>query len=598
MANTTMGWTIAEWQDAYRRGESPRALLGALLDAKHATDPAWISLATPEQLAAQIDAASPDQPLYGVPFAIKDNIDALGFETTAACPDYRYQPEADAEVVQALKHAGAILIGKTNLDQFATGLVGTRSPWGAVPNAFDDATIAGGSSSGSAAVVARGIVPFALGTDTAGSGRVPAGLNNIVGLKPTRGAISIRGVVPACRSLDCVSIFALTTTDAGLIRHHLDSGPNTDPFGRSPALAAAPGCALRTPGPIHRLAIPSNTEWHGDPLQKAAWEETIGQWRALGYELIEKDFTTLYAMAALLYEGPWIAERHAAIGAFINAHPDSINPVVRSIIRRAEPFTATDAFKGLYRQQELRRSLDRELSDIDALLVPTAPRTPSIEAVAADPVGLNAQLGRYTNFVNLTDLCALALPGGFREDGLPFGITLISGAWRDQDLQALGAQWLNHAPTPLGATHCERPPEAAAEADGHTIQVTVVGAHLDGMALNPQLTERGARLVSRTTTAPCYRLYALAGTTPPKPGLRRDPTGAALEVEVWEMPTDRFGSFVSLIPHPLGMGTVELADGSWRKGFICEEAGLEGATDITHLGGWRAYSRSLTEHQD
>ncbi|PAU80504.1 allophanate hydrolase [Halovibrio salipaludis] len=597
MASTT-GWTIRDWQEAYRNGQSPQALLEALLEAEDPRDPAWISLASREQLAAQIATLSPEQPLYGVPFAIKDNIDAFGFETTAACPEYGYRPECDAEAVKALKEAGAVLIGKTNLDQFATGLVGTRSPWGAVPNTFDDAVIAGGSSSGSAAVVARGTVPFSLGTDTAGSGRVPAGLNNIVGLKPTRGAISTRGVVPACRSLDCVSVFALTTADAGVIQSCLEAGESTDPFGRSRLeYGSNPDCALRAPGPIRRLAIPRDPEWYSDEQQRDAWEQALGQWRSLGAEVVERDFTTLYAMAALLYEGPWIAERHAAISTFMEANAAAMNPVVRDIIRQAEGFTATNAFNGLYQQHELRHALDQELAAIDALLVPTAPITPSLRAVEADPVHLNARLGRYTNFVNLADLCALALPAGFRGDGLPFGITLISGAWRDRDLQELGAQWLNHAPTPLGATGRERPPETPPEPSAGTVQVTVAGAHLSGMPLNDQLTGRGARLLKSTATAPCYRLYALAGTTPPKPGLRRDPTGGALDVEVWAMPTEHFGSFVDLIPHPLGIGTVELADGTWAKGFICEEAGLEGATDITHLGGWRAYIQSLREQQ-
>lgn len=587
---STIGWTIRQWQEAYHNGQSPQTLLEGLLDTEDPRDPAWICLATREQLATQIATLSPDQPLYGVPFAIKDNIDALGFETTAGCPDYGYEPENDAEVVRALKEAGAVLIGKTNLDQFATGLVGTRSPWGAVPNTFNGTVISGGSSSGSAAVVARGTVPFALGTDTAGSGRVPAGLNNIVGLKPTRGAISTRGVIPACRSLDCVSVFALTTTDAGLVRQQLESGETTDPFGRSRLESGSrPGCALRTTGPIQRLAIPMDPEWYSDDQQRDAWEQALDQWRSLGFEVVERDFSTLYAMAALLYEGPWIAERHAAIEPFMETDPGAMNPVVRDIISQASRFTATDAFNGLYRQHELRQALDQELADIDALLVPTAPISPSISAVEADPVHLNARLGRYTNFVNLADLCALALPAGFRRDGLPFGITLISGAWRDRDLQELGAHWLNHAPTPLGATGRERPPEAAPDPDGSMVQVAVVGAHLSGMPLNDQLTGRGARLLQSTTTASCYRLYALAGTTPPKPGLQRDPTGDALEVEVWAMPTEHFGSFVALIPHPLGIGTVELADGTWTKGFICEEAGLEGATDITHLGGWRAY---------
>ena len=593
----TSGWTVPEWQNAYRNGGSPRQLLIPLLEAQDPGDPAWISLATLNQLEEQLGALSPEQPLYGVPFAVKDNIDARGFDTTAACPAYRYRADTDSEAVSALKKAGAVLIGKTNLDQFATGLVGTRSPWGAVPNTFDASIISGGSSSGSAVVVARGTVPFSLGTDTAGSGRVPAGLNNIVGLKPTRGAISIRGVVPACRSLDCVSIFAHTTADAGAVRGILETAPSTDPFGRlRPHTVVQHGCALRTPGPVQRLAVPSDPQWFGDHRQEQAWQRTLEQWKALGFEPVPRDFSTLFAMAALLYEGPWVAERYAAVGEFLETHADAVNPVVRSIISKAGHFTAADGFKGLYQQHELRQVLDREFADIDALLVPTAPITPSIEAVNSEPVHLNSLMGRYTNFVNLADLSALAVPAGFRDDGLPFGITLISGAWRDRDLQRLAAQWLNHAPTPLGATGRPRPPEVTAIPDDpDSIEVTVVGAHLSGMPLNRQLTDRGARLVRRTTTAPRYRLYALAGTTPPKPGLRRDPNGAELEVEVWEMPTTAFGSFVALIPHPLGIGTIELADGSWVKGFICEEEGLEGALDITHLGGWRAYIQSLDQ---
>ena len=590
---TMAGWTIADWLEAYRNGESPRKLLSALLKEQDPEDLAWISLANRDQLQEQIDRLSSDQPLYGVPFVVKDNIDARGFETTAACPEYAYAADVDAEAVSALKRAGAVLIGKTNLDQFATGLVGTRSPWGAVPNCFDERAISGGSSSGSAVLVSRGTVPISLGTDTAGSGRVPAGLNNIVGLKPTRGAISTRGVVPACRSLDCVAIFALTTPDAGFLREILEDGPCTDALARlRPRGTSKTDCLLRTPGPIHRLAIPSQPQWFGDHLQETAWQQALNRWEALGVELVPQDFDTLFAMAALLYEGPWVAERHAAIQNFMETHADAMNPVVRDIISKARSFSATDAFQGLYRQHELRWDMDEAFGDIDALLVPTTPITPTIEAVKADPVHLNSLMGAYTNFVNLADLTALAVPAGFRADGLPFGVTLISGAWRDVDIQALGARWLNHNPTQLGATDHPRPWEDAPATNGDCIQVSVVGAHLTGMPLNHQLTDRGARLLRSATTAPNYRLYALAGTTPPKPGLSRNPDGAELEVEVWEMPISEFGSFVELIPHPLGIGTVELSDGSWVKGFICEEEGLEGALDITHFGGWRAYMDS------
>lgn len=595
---STTGWTIADWQVVYRNGSAPDGLLAALLEGQDPDDPAWISLASQEMLEQQIKALSPGQPLYGIPFAVKDNIDAVGLPTTAACPDYSYWPEQDAEAVRTLKEAGAILIGKTNLDQFATGLVGTRSPYGAVPNPFDQRVIGGGSSSGSASVVARGIVPFALGTDTAGSGRVPAGLTNTVGLKPTRGAISTRGVVPACRTLDCVSIFALTVTDTATVMQQLEDAESSDPFARTRPQASNPSnCALRAQGPIRRLAIPEAPEWFGDLQQQAAWKQALEHWGQLNVELVPTDFTTLTEMAALLYNGPWVAERHAAVRDFMSTHPESMNPVVRDIIAQAGNFSATDAFNGIYQQHELRRSLDQELAAVEGLLVPTAPLAPSIKEVEADPVRLNSHMGTYTNFVNLADLSALAVPAGFRADGLPFGITLISGAWREPDLQRLAVEWINTTPTALGATNQPRALEQSPGPDGSTIQIAVVGAHLTGMPLNSQLTERGAKLVRRTTTAACYCLYALAGTTPPKPGLCRDSNGRALELEVWEMPVSQFGSFVSLIPHPLGIGTIELADGAWVKGFICEEEGLEGALDITHFGGWRHYIQSLQDER-
>ncbi len=475
---STIGWTLQDWQQAYRdKGLTPANLLHKLLSSLSADDIAWISLATPAQLddglaslnraVAQAGGDPSELPLFGVPFAVKDNIDATGFETTAACPDYAYAPTEDAAVVARLRAAGAVLIGKTNLDQFATGLVGTRSPYGEVPNAFNPDVISGGSSSGSASVVARGLVPFALGTDTAGSGRVPAGLNNLVGLKPTRGAISIEGVVPACRSLDCVSIFALTVTDAGKVFEQAGVYQPSDAFSRlRPDTFTSSGPAIRQPGDINRLAVPAEPDWFGDDCAKAAWGVTLGLWEKLGVTLVPTDFSLLSELAALLYEGPWVAERHAAVEQFMATHPDSMNPVVRGIIGKAANFTATDTFKAQYRKEELVRAIDHLLQDIDALLVPTAPIAPTIAAVNADPVTLNSRLGTYTNFVNLADLCALAVPAGFRSDALPFGVTLIAGAWRDGDLQHLASRWLNANPTNLGATACIRRTESARTNDG------------------------------------------------------------------------------------------------------------------------------------
>ena len=605
---STLGWTIKDWQNTYREGASPESLLGELLAGLDITDLAWISLLDGNGLAEALaeleqtlEAAGGDKaalPLYGIPFAAKDNIDARGFETTAACPTFAYTPKEDATTIARLKAAGAVVIGKTNLDQFATGLVGTRSPYGAVPNSFKPEVVSGGSSSGSASVVARGLVPFSLGTDTAGSGRVPAGLNNLVGLKPTRGRFSIRGVVPACRSLDCVSIFALTVNDAGLVSDVMTGFDAGDAFSRkAPYALPLGGPALRRPGPIRRLAIPEHPQWFGDPQSEAAWNTTISLWRGLNVELVPMDFSPMLELAALLYEGPWVAERHAAVEAFMASHADDMNPVVKGIISNAGKFSATDTFKAQYRKEELQRQIDVLLADVDALLVPTAPTAPTIQAVNADPVTLNSQLGTYTNFVNLADMSALAIPAGFRDDGLPFGVTLISGAWKDTELQNLACQWLNAHPTPLGATDKVRPEETPdAAISTPTVQVAVVGAHLSGMPLNTQLTERFAVLLEQTPTSAHYRLYALPNTTPPKPGLKRvaagqgeDKKGEQIIVEVWEMPASAFGSFVDLIPAPLGIGNVELADGRWVNGFICEGYGFDGARDVTEFGGWRAF---------
>ncbi|WP_273207800.1 allophanate hydrolase [Marinobacter subterrani] len=603
---STLGWTIKDWQNAYREGATPAALLGELLTGLDSKDVAWISLLDGDGLAnalaeleQTLEAAGGDKsalPLYGIPFAAKDNIDAKGLETTAACPAFAYTPEQDATTIARLKAAGAVVIGKTNLDQFATGLVGTRSPYGAVPNSFRPEVVSGGSSSGSASVVARGLVPFSLGTDTAGSGRVPAGLNNLVGLKPTKGQFSIRGVVPACRSLDCVSIFALTVNDAGLVSDVMTGFDAGDAFSRkAPYALPLDGPALRRPGPIKRLAIPEHPQWFGDQQAEAAWNTAISQWRGLDVELVPMDFSPMLELAALLYEGPWVAERHAAVEAFMASHADDMNPVVKGIISNAGKFSATDTFKAQYRKEELQRQIDELLAYVDALLVPTAPTAPTIEAVNADPVTLNSQLGTYTNFVNLADMSALAIPAGFRDDGLPFGVTLISGAWKDTELQHLACQWLNAHPTPLGATDKDRPEESPGAAiSTPTVQVAVVGAHLSGMPLNTQLTERFSVLLEQTTTSAHYRLYALPNTTPPKPGLKRvaEGEGEQIIVEVWEMPASAFGSFVDLIPAPLGIGNVELADGRWVNGFICEGYGFDGARDVTEFGGWRAFINS------
>lgn len=593
--NETTGWTITEWLNAYRsEGLQARDALLNLRAQLKADDAAWIYIVSVAEIEAQLNVlASIDDatslPLYGIPFAVKDNIDVAGMPTTAACPAFTYIADADATSVARLKQAGAIVLGKTNLDQFATGLVGTRSPYGAVPNSFNADYVSGGSSSGSATTVARGLVPFSLGTDTAGSGRVPAGFNNIVGLKPTKGRFSTSGVVPACRSLDCVSIFSLTVDDAETVAQVMEGFDATDGYSR-----------INHSTPIYfsakpRFGIPASPNWFGDTHAEAAWLETLENISALGAELITIDFTPMFNLAQLLYGGPWVAERHAAIKDFMQDHAADMNDVVRGIIEKAVYFSATDAYRAEYQRADLAREIQTLMSGVDALLVPTSPRHPTLNEVAADPVTVNSQLGTYTNFVNLADCSALALPATLRADGLPFGITLIAPAWQDAALAAFGKKWHSSVNLKLGATQQPTPaPQTNTNPPAGYVRLAVVGAHLTGMPLNVQLQERNAIFVESTYSASNYRLFALPNTTPPKPGLiRTESTGAEIIVELWDVPLQHFGSFVALIPAPLGIGTLSLHDGREVKGFICEGAAVNGATDITHLGGWRAYIKSL-----
>jgi len=594
------GWTIAQWQAAYRdEGATPETLLAAWAERGDPSDHAWISRVDGVALARQLEALSgllaavngdlARLPLYGVPFAIKDNIDAAGWPTTAACPEFAYVPDEDATVVRRLRAAGAILVGKTNLDQFATGLVGTRSPLGAVANAFKPEYISGGSSSGSASVVARGLAAFSLGTDTAGSGRVPAGFNNIVGLKPTRGWLSTAGVVPACRTLDCVSVFALTVDDAELVAGIAGGYDERDPYSRP-----RPADSGRPWPDAPRLAVPAQLEFFGDAQAAAAFDEAVRALREDGATVEAIDFAPFGELAALLYSGPWVAERFAAVEGLWNKAPDAIHPVVRGIVEQAARYTALDAFKAEYRRAELSRRIQRSLEGFDALVVPTAPSIYTIAELQADPVELNSRLGVYTNFANLADLSALAVPAGMREDGLPAGITLLGPAWQDAALAQFGRRWQARRGLPLGATGAPLPaPGARPEAAADSVRVSVVGAHLTGMPLNHQLTSRRAVFVEKARTAGDYRLYALANTAPPKPGLVKSATGASIEVELWDVPLSAFGAFVAEIPAPLGIGTLELEDGRLVKGFICEPRGLDGARDITAFGGWRAYLASL-----
>jgi allophanate hydrolase len=590
----TSFWTIDEWQAAYSQGASPIELLSDMLARLPSEDAAWISRISSQalearlrELARQFESVGRDPsnlPLFGIPFAVKDNIDVAGFPTTCACPQYAYRPVRSATVIERLQAAGAVVVGKTNLDQFATGLVGTRSPYGAVPNAFAAHYITGGSSSGSASVVTRGFVPFALGTDTAGSGRVPAGHSNLVGLKPTRGLISMAGVVPACRTLDCVSILALSVDDANVVLQASSGFDVSDAYSRCPPTRPA-AWPMR---PV--LGIPDCPQWFGDPHAEPVYRNALRRLQSLGIELRPVDFTVLFETAALLYEGPWVAERYTVVEELLRTRPDALHPVVRGIIEQSTRFTAADAYRAEYRRAALARRAEALMKGLDGLLVPTTPGIHTIAEVLADPVRLNSRMGVYTNFVNLLDWSAIAVPAGVRADGLPAGITLIAPGWHEARLLEFGRRWQAAAPWTRGVSNEELPPPNATTPVGDRgVTIAVVGAHLSGMPLNHQLTELGAVLRETTRTAAAYRLYALRDTTPPKPGLLRAANGASIAVELWSMPVECLGSFVALIPPPLCLGSVELIDGRIVRGFVCESWATGSAEDITALGGWRAY---------
>ncbi len=580
--------TVAAWRAALRAGQDPLPLLQTARDRAAALDGQGVFIhhcgaadwqAQVALLCRRLEE-DPDRgrllvryPLLGVPFVVKDNIDIAGVPTTAACPAFAHDATRSATVVQRLLDAGALWLAKANLDQFATGLVGTRSPYGRPASVADASRISGGSSAGSAVAVAHGVVPFSLGTDTAGSGRVPAGFNGLVGLKPTPGRVSTAGVLPACRTLDCVSIFAHGVGDAALVLSVIEGADTADVYS-----AFSPGPAT---APVQlRIGVPQQPTFFGDAGYAAAWGAARERAQAGGHTLVEIDFTPLQAVAALLYEGPWVAERHAVVRELLAQRPEALDATVRQVIGRALAFSATDTFVAQYRLREMQAALAALWQQIDVLMVPTSPGHPRFAEVDADPLGMNARLGQYTNFVNLLGWSALAVPAGETAVGLPFGVTFIAPGGHDVALAETGRRWLGEPALP------QRPAVAA------TLPLVVVGAHLSGLPLNGQLVERGAVLLESTTTAPAYRLYALPGTTPPKPGLQRSEGGAAIAVEVWAMPMAAVGSFLALIPPPLGLGSIELADGRHVHGFLCEEHALRQAQDVTAFGGWRAYLAS------
>lgn len=573
--------TFDALREAYDSGATPAEIVREVYRRIDAVgdEAIFIHLRPMEEVIAEAEALPPRsdaQPLWGAPFVAKDNIDVAGIQTTAACPAYAYTPAKDAFVVAKLRAAGALIIGKTNLDQFATGLVGVRSPYGVPKNAIDPEIVPGGSSSGSGVAVGHGFVTFSLGTDTAGSGRVPAALNNIVGLKPTLGALSAAGVVPACRTLDTISIFAATVTDAYAAFQVACAFDPEDAYSKkiNPADLG--------PGPAHfKVGVPdtSSRPFFGDSAQATSFSASLERLKTQGAAIVELDFSPFYAVAEMLYEGAWVAERYTVVEDLMRDTPDALHPTTAKIIGVAENLSAAEAFRGMYRLKELERAAQDLMAQVDLLCVPTIPTFYTLADLEADPVTPNSNLGTYTNFVNLLDMCGIAVPTKPRSDGRPGSITLLAQGGQDALVASIAAAFAGDTIAP-----------ASNSATGTEIALAVCGAHMSGMALNHELTSRGGRLLEATRTSPRYRLYALDGGPPHRPGLLRIEKGAKIEIEVWALPKSSVGGFLEGIPAPLSIGTVELENGSKAHGFLVETAGVQGADDITHLGSWRKYN--------
>jgi len=586
--------TLSSLSKAYAAGTSPQEIIKqvyARIDT--VADPAiFLCLFPKDQLleqASSLGPYDPERPLWGVPFVIKDNIDVAGQPTTAACPDFTYVPDETAFVVQRLQEAGALLIGKTNLDQFATGLVGVRTPYGAPMNAIDPEIVPGGSSGGSGVAVAHGIASFSLGTDTAGSGRVPAALNNIVGLKPTLGALSATGLVPACRTLDTISVFALTVADAYAAFSAAAVYDPVEAYARdiaTPPMVAPPNAP--------KIGIPSaaSIRFEGDDAQAQSFAATVAALKTGGAEISEIDFEPLYEIAQMLYFGAWVAERYVATESLMASNPAALFPVTRKIIGSAVGKSAADTFKDFYRLKELIAQVEPAIEACDALCVPSIPTFATVAQLDADPMGPNNMLGTYTNFVNLMDMCGIAVPTPPRADGRPGSVTILAAAGADAKVAALASKIEAWGDRKLGATEwlfeAEPLPEVA---PADAIRIAVCGAHMSGLPLNHTLTQRGAAFVRADQTAPDYSFHALPGAGVARPGLVRTEAGAgaAIALELWDMPLAGFGSFMKTIPAPLGIGTVTLGDGSQVQGFLCEAIATTGAEDITEIADWRKY---------
>ncbi|MEM5450711.1 allophanate hydrolase [Paraburkholderia guartelaensis] len=596
----TFDLRLSTLRSAYRDGRlTPRTLVTELLGKASALNPEFnlfIHLLTESEVAPYLDWLEKQDferlPLYGVPFAIKDNIDLAGVQTTAACPGFAYMPKESATLVSQLISLGAIPIGKTNLDQFATGLNGTRSPYGKCRNSVHPDYPSGGSSAGSSLAVALGVASFALGTDTAGSGRVPAGLNNLIGLKPTKGILSTAGVVPACRTLDCVTYFTATAGEASELLSLTAQTDVRDAYSRrNPQWNSASAFGKPT---SFRFGVPARLEFAGCAESPELFASARVRLEAAGGEAVEIDFEPFVEAANLLYQGPWVAERYSVAGELMSATPDAVLPVIRNVLAKAPGATAVELFRAQYRLQALKAICDAVLDSLDFVLTPTYPRPVTLAELEKDPIGPNSLLGYYTNFMNLLDYAAVATPTAFMKNGLPWGVTVFGRAFTDQYL--LGVADVLQTASGIECVGGSRPePSARRVAANDRIRVAVCGAHMQGLPLNKDLVSRGARRMQVTHTAAHYRLAALPASADGtrRPGLWRVAgNGSEIAVEVWDMPSVELGSFMATVPSPLVLGKVELSDGSWVTGFLCEPYGVKSGTDISEFGGWRAWLAS------